>query len=87
MGKVKIEAFLSVPPCSGGINLQRLLKEIEEEFGEKVEISIYRGPHALFDKYNLSSAPAVVIEGFIKFVGLCPSKESLITALREAGME
>jgi hypothetical protein len=31
MSKVKIEAFLSVPTCSGGISLSRLLREIEEE--------------------------------------------------------
>ena len=36
MNKVKIEAFLSIPTCSGGVSLSKLLKEIEEEFGDKV---------------------------------------------------
>ena len=36
MNKVKIEAFLSIPTCSGGVNLTRLLDEIEKEYGDKV---------------------------------------------------
>ena len=87
MNKVKIEAFLSVPTCSGGISLTRLLKEIEDEFGDKVEITTYRGRHELYEKYNLTAAPAVVIGELVRIMGVCPSKESLISALREAGLE
>ena len=32
MSSVRIEAFVSIPPCSGGVALKRLLKEIEAEF-------------------------------------------------------
>ena len=87
MSKVKIEAFLSVPTCSGGVSLSRLLREIEEEFGDKVEIVTYQGHNELFEEYNLTAAPAVVIEEMVKIMGVCPSKESLVSALREAGLE
>lgn len=87
MSKVKVEAFLSVPACSGGVSLSRLLKEIEAEFGEKVEVIIYRGRNDLFKEYNLASAPAVVVGDLVRIMGLCPSRESLVAALKEAGME
>ena len=48
MSQVRIEAFVSVPPCSGGVAVKRLLKEIEAEFGEQVEI-VFGGRDQLFD--------------------------------------
>ena len=87
MSKVKIEAFLSVPNCSGGVSLSRLLKEIEREFGDKVEIVTYQGHNELFEEYGLTSAPAVVVGDLVRIMGVCPSKESLVSALREAGLE
>ena len=41
----------------------------------------------LFESYGLSAAPAVVIGELIKIVGLCPSKESLRSALLKVGLE
>ncbi len=87
MNKVKIEAFLSVPTCSGGVSLSRLLKEIQDEFGNKVEIITYKGRNEVFERYNLTTAPALVIGGLVRIMGLCPSKESLISALKEVGLE
>lgn len=87
MNKVKIEAFLSIPTCSGGVNLTRLLDEIEKEYGDKVEILRYKGRDELFEKYNLTTAPALVVGGLVRIMGLCPSKESLISALKECGLE
>lgn len=87
MDKIKIEAFLSVPPCSGGVNLSNLLKDIEEEFAEKIEVEIHRGPDETFSNYKLTSTPALVVGGLVRIAGVCPSRESLISALREAGME
>jgi len=34
----------------------------------------------------IGNAPALVVGDLVKFVGLAPSKESLIGALREAGL-
>jgi len=38
-------------------------------------------------EYAIGNAPALVIGDLVKFVGLAPSKESLVGALREAGLE
>jgi len=87
MNKIKIEAFLSIPTCSGGVSLTKLLKDIESEFGDRVEEITYKGRNELFEKYNLASAPALVVGDLVRFMGVCPSKESLLSALREAGLE
>jgi len=87
MDRVRIEAFLSMTTCSNSASLTELLKEIQEEFGEKVEIITFQGRNEIFDKYNLTALPAVVIGEIVKIMGFCPSKESLISALREMGLE
>ena len=88
MSKVRIEAFVSVPPCSGGVAVKRLLKQVEAEYGDRVEIVYHTGPgDPEWDEYAIDNAPALVVGDLVKFVGLAPSKESLVGALREAGME
>jgi hypothetical protein len=87
MSKVRIEAFVSVPPCSGGVVVKRLLKEIETEYGDQVEIVFHTGRgDPEWEAFAIDNAPAMVIGDLVKFVGLAPSKDSLIGALREAGM-
>jgi hypothetical protein len=87
MSKVRIEAFVSVPPCSGGVAVKRLLKAIEAEYGEQVEVVVHTGPgDPEWEAYAIDNAPALVVGDLVKFVGLAPSKESLVGALREAGM-
>jgi len=44
MLQVRIEAFVSVPPCSGGVAVKRLLPEVVAEFGDQVEVSLHTGP-------------------------------------------
>ncbi len=87
MNKVKIEVFLSIPTCSGGISLSRLLKEIQDEFGDRVEVITYKGRNEVFERYNLTTAPALVIGDLVRIMGVCPSKESLMSALKEVGLE
>ena len=87
MSKIKVEVFLSVPTCSGGITLSKLLKEIETDFKDKVEIYTYKGNNDLFQGYGLTAAPAIVVGELVRIMGTCPSKETLIAALHEAGME
>jgi len=87
MKPVKIEAFLSVPTCSGGVNLTRLLNEIQTEYGDKVEIIIHKGRNELFEQYHLTTAPALVVGNLVRIMGLSPSKESLVAALKEVGLE
>ena len=88
MPKMAIHAFVSVPPCSGGVVVKRLLAEIESEFGDQVEVTIHTGRGDLeWEAYAIDNAPAMVVGDLVKFVGLAPSKESLIGALREAGLD
>jgi len=88
MSKVRVEAFVSIPPCSGGVAVKRLLNEIEDEYGDRVEIVYHTGPgDPAWEKYAINNAPALVIGDLVKIVGLAPSKESLVGALREAGLE
>ena len=88
MSQVRIEAFVSIPPCSGGVAVKRLLKEIEAEFGDQVQILYHTGPgDPEWEAYAITNAPALVIGDLVKFVGLAPSKASLVGALREAGLE
>ena len=87
MAEVKIEAFVSVPPCSGGVVVKRLLERVEDEFGDRVEVAIHPGRSEKMKEYNIDNAPALVVGDLVKFVGLAPSYESLVGALREAGLE
>jgi hypothetical protein len=84
---LKIEGFLTVPHCANSLALIRLLGEIADELGEDVEVVTHEGRTDKFDEYNLASTPAVVVEGLVKMMGFCPSKESLVTALKEVGLE
>ncbi|MFP4345277.1 MAG: hypothetical protein ACLFU8_11335 [Anaerolineales bacterium] len=88
MDKVRIEAFVSVPPCSGGVAVKRLLKNVQAEFGDRIEVVFHTGPgDPEWGEYAIDNAPALVVGDLVKFVGLAPSKESLVGALREAGLE
>ena len=87
MSQVKIEAFLSTSAGSGDASLSKLLEEIEKDFGSNVEITFHKGHNKLFEEYNLTTTPAVVVEELVKIMGFCPSKETLISALRDAGLE
>ncbi len=88
MSKIRIEAFVSIPPCSGGVAVKRLLKQVEAEYGDQVEIVFHTGPgDPAWEEYAITNAPALVIGDLVKFVGLAPSQESLVGALREAGLE
>ena len=87
MSKIRIEAFVSIPPCSGGVAVKRLLKEVESDYGDQLDIVFHTGPgDPEWEQYAINNAPALVIGDLVKFVGLAPSKESLIGALRESGL-
>lgn len=87
MSKIIIEAFLPVPPGSGGAGLKRLLKETEKEYGDKVEIIVYEERNELYEEYNLSALPALIVGDLVRFIGVCPDKESMTTALKETGAD
>ncbi|MBN1641553.1 MAG: hypothetical protein JXA09_09980 [Anaerolineae bacterium] len=88
MSEVRIEAFVSVPPCSGGVAVKRLLSQIAAQYGDRVEITYHTGPgDPEWAQYAIDNAPALVVGDLVKFVGLAPSMESLVGALREAGLK
>ena len=87
MYPVAIEAFLSTPPCSGGVMVRRLLQRAQAEFGDRIEVTIHTRRTPRMAELNINNAPAMVIGDLVKFVGLAPSYESLVAALREAGLE
>ena len=85
--KIKVEVFLSIPACSGGTNLMRLMKDIESEYGDQLDIQVYRGRNELYDKYNITAAPAVVVGDLVRMMGVCPDKDSMMAALLECGLD
>jgi len=87
VSKLKIEAFLSTSNDSNDASLSKLLEEIIGEYGDRVEIATYKGQNELFSEYRLTATPALVIEEMIKIMGFCPSKETVVSALRESGIE
>ena len=53
---------MSIPPCSGGIALKRLLQEIGETFGDHVETVVHKGPgDPEWEQYAITNAPALVV--------------------------
>jgi len=84
---VRMEAFLSTSGCFGDDCLCRLLEQIGGEFRGKVKITVHRGHNDLFEEYSLTRTPALVIEDLVKIMGFCPSKETVVAALKEVGVE
>jgi len=87
VSKVKLEAFFSNTNDSNDVLLSRLLEDIKNELGDRVKIATHKGQNEVFQEYCLTATPAVVIEEMIKIVGFCPSRETLVSALRESGLE
>lgn len=87
MSKIKIEVFLSVPACSGGVAIKRLLQDVSQEYGERIDVIYHEGRNPRFEELKLSSAPAIIVGDLVRFIGLCPTKEGLLSALRDAGLE
>lgn len=83
---LKIEVFTSQPSCSGGRLMLRLLDEIKEEYGDKVEVEVYRGPSEKAKEYGLTVSPAIIIDRDVRIIGVCPTKKTLREAIREAGV-
>jgi hypothetical protein len=82
---MKVEVFLSVPPCSGGKMLLKRIEKIQKKH-KGINVVIYRGRTEGLKKYHLTAAPAVVVDGFVKIMGVCPSEKTMMGALKEAGL-
>ena len=82
-----MEVFTAEPPCAGCTKLLHMAEEIAQKFKGKVKVLKYIGPSEKFEAYKLTIVPAIVFnQGKIKIAGVCPSKETLCDAFREAGL-
>ncbi|HEX2988475.1 MAG TPA: hypothetical protein VHS06_09930 [Chloroflexota bacterium] len=87
MDPIKVEVFLSVPACSGGLAVRRLIEDVQKQYGSQMEVIYHQGRDERYEELKLSSAPAIIVGDLVRFIGLCPTREGLIGALREAGLE
>ncbi len=87
MSQIKIEAFLPAKPSFSGDSLMRLLRDIEHEYGDRVTIEIKVADAATCEENNLSALPALVVEDLVRFIGVCPDKETMANALKDAGLD
>jgi len=83
---MRVEVFTSQPSCSGGRLVLKLIEEIKKEYGDKIEVEVYKGPSEKAKEYGLKVSPAIVIDRDIRIIGVCPSRATLKDALREAGL-
>ena len=85
---VKMEFFSGDPPCSSCVDIMELADAYAEKYRGRVEIIKYlgRGGMAKFLEYRLGCVPAIVIGGRIRIEGICPSRQTLENALKEAGL-
>jgi hypothetical protein len=84
---IKVEVFFSEPACSGGVAVRRLIEDVGRTYGEEMEVVYHHGRDAAYEDLKLSSAPAIIVGDLVRFIGLCPTREGFIGALREAGLE
>lgn len=83
---LKIEVFTSQPSCSGGRLVLRLIDEIKREYGDKIEVEVFKGLTDKAKEYGLKVSPAIIIDKDVRIIGMCPSKQTLKNAIREAGV-
>ena len=70
--------ILTTPGCSGCAKVERMLDEMKVEY-EVIDVT--KNPEIL-KKYPIMSAPSVVIDGKLEFVG-APKKEELEKKLKK----
>ena len=83
---LKVEVFVSLPPCSGGRLLLKLVEEIQNEYADRIEVEVHKGVSDKLTQYAIDVSPAIVIDEDIQIIGVCPSKETFKSALFEAGV-
>jgi len=86
--RVKMEVLSGDPPCPGCLAILDLADEFALKYKEKLEVSKLIGEEAIvkFEEYKIGCVPAIVINGKIRIEGICPSRTTLVNALREGGL-
>jgi len=82
-----MEVFSGDPPCSSCVAVLALADEYAKKH-TKLEVIKLIGKQATaeFEEYGLSCTPAIVINEKIRIEGICPSRTTLDSALREGGL-
>jgi hypothetical protein len=83
---ITVEVFLSVPACSGGLACRRVIEDVARTYGDQMDVVYHTGRDDRYEELKLTSAPAIIVDDLVRFIGVCPTKEGLIGALREAGL-
>ncbi|MDD4985810.1 MAG: thioredoxin family protein [Dehalococcoidales bacterium] len=86
--KVRMEVFSGDPPCPGCVAILALADEYAKKYKGKLEVVKLVGEAAVakFEEYKLGCVPAIVINEKIRIEGICPSRTTLDSALREGGL-
>lgn len=85
---VQLEIFSGDPPCPGCVAILELAERVAAQYADQVELHIYVGQEGIekFEAYRLFCVPAAVVNGTVRIEGICPSEQTLKTALREGGV-
>jgi hypothetical protein len=85
---VKMEVFSGDPPCPACKDVLALADEYAEKHKDKLEVVKLIGQKAVtrFEEYKLGCTPAIVINKIIRIEGICPSRATLDSALKEGGL-
>lgn len=85
---VIMEVFSGDPPCQACRDLLALADEYAGRHEGKLEVVKLIGKQAMakFEEYKLGCTPAIVINEKIRIEGICPSRATLDSALREGGL-
>ncbi|MFO8144052.1 MAG: thioredoxin family protein, partial [Dehalococcoidales bacterium] len=72
----------------GCVAILKLADEYEKRYRVKLEVTKLVGQEAMakFEEYKLGCVPAVVINEKIRIEGICPSRTTMDSALREGGL-
>jgi hypothetical protein len=86
---VRMEVFSGEPPCAACQDVLALADDYAAKYPGQLEVIKHIGQAAMtkFNEYGLWCTPAVVIEEMIRIEGVCPSRDTLDTALKEAGLQ
>ena len=84
--KLLVEVFSSLPSCSGGRAVKKLMREVAERYGDRVEIKFYEGENDKTKEYGIETTPAIVVDRDIRIIGVSPTMETMENALKEAGL-
>jgi hypothetical protein len=87
MSHVTIDVFISSESNPDDRALMDLLEQVENEFDGDIELVYHKEQDKLFNEYNITATPALVIDEMIKIIGFCPSKESVLFAIRGGALD